>query len=90
MERGKKKRPVHNIGDSKTQEEGTGSVSKSGNKSKRARAPSGLLVSKNVLPLKLERVISIFISDLITAELINSPDVTKEIYFCMNLIMMNA
>lgn len=40
--------------------------------------------------LKLESVISILISSLIAAELINSPAVTKEIYFCMKLIMVNV
>lgn len=56
----------------------------------RAKIASGPLVSKDVLPFKLERVICIFISGFITAEFISSPVVTKEIYFCMKLIMVNV
>lgn len=72
-----------------TKEEDAGSGSESGSKGKRARAPSDCLVSKHVLPFKWESLICIFISNLITAELINSPIGTKEIYFCMKLIMVN-
>lgn len=72
-----------------SQEDDAGSGFESGSKGKRARAPLGCLVSKNILPFKWESLICIFISNLITAELINSPTVTKEIYFCMKLIMVN-
>jgi hypothetical protein len=66
--RKKKKRSIQNMGDSKTLENArSGAMSQ--NKVKRARAPSRPLMSKNVLPLKLESVISISISNLITPEL---------------------
>lgn len=68
-------------------QEDAGSGSKSGNKSTRATALSGLLVSNQVLPFKLKGVICIFISNLITAELINGSVVTKEIYFCKKLML---
>lgn len=71
-------------------QEDAGSGSKSGNKSTRARAPSGPLVSKQVLPFKLKGVMCIFMRNLITTEVINSSVVTKEIYFCNKLIMVKV
>lgn len=70
-------------------QEDAGSGSNYRNKSTRSRAPSGLLVDKQVLPFKSKGVICIFISNLITTAFINSSVVTKKIYFCKKLIMVN-